>query len=212
MFKIIAYTAPGYSREELNIILELLESQVIDYLHIRKPEWDYEQLENFILAVPQKYYHKLKIHSHFDLCNKYKLGGIHLNRRNPVPPENLNPSSEISISLHSFEEIITLLSSGIIPGSENYKYSYVTLSPIYDSISKKGYNSNFNLRDVEFKDKLNVIREKGLIIIALGGITPGNFKQLNEIGFGGAAILGYIWNSNLNTSEIIIQIKSNLIN
>ena len=65
-------------------------------------------------------------------------------------------------------------------------YDYVTLSPIFDSISKQGYKSAFKL--MELKNKI-----KGKKVVALGGVTPDKFSYLKSIGFKGAALLGYFF-------------------
>jgi thiamine-phosphate pyrophosphorylase len=70
---------------------------------------------------------------------------------------------------------------------------YVTLSPIYNSISKPGYNSSFDLFDAQLLSALK--RQK---VIALGGVTPDKFQQLHDAGFAGAALLGYVWRDDYN--------------
>ena len=66
------------------------------------------------------------------------------------------------------------------------RYSYVTLSPIFDSISKMGYVSKFRL------DELPAALA-GKRVVALGGVTPEAFPALREAGFIGAAMLGWLW-------------------
>ncbi len=68
--------------------------------------------------------------------------------------------------------------------SENF--DYVTLSPIFDSISKPGYKSAFNLENIS-----RYIRGKK--VVALGGVTPDKFPALRDAGFFGAAMLGHFW-------------------
>lgn len=65
----------------------------------------------------------------------------------------------------------------------------MTLSPIFDSISKNGYRSAFDLDEI--KDMIT-----GRHVTALGGVTPDAFPILREKGFSGAALLGYIWNGD----------------
>jgi len=69
------------------------------------------------------------------------------------------------------------------------KYEYAFLSPIFDSISKIGYKSKFDLK--ELKEK---IANKN--IIALGGIDEDKIETCRTIGFAGVAVLGAIWNDN----------------
>ena len=68
-------------------------------------------------------------------------------------------------------------------------YDYVFLSPIFDSISKVGYNSAFTedmLRDASVK---GIIDEK---VVALGGVTFEKISYLKELNFGGAAMMGVL--------------------
>lgn len=68
------------------------------------------------------------------------------------------------------------------------KYDYAFLSPIFDSISKIGYKSKFDLREI--KDFFKNRKEK---IIALGGIDEDKIDIIKDLGFHGIALLGAIW-------------------
>lgn len=168
----IGITLPGFVGNEAGRIMELLESGVIDLCHIRKPDWDYETTASLIKLIPPELHSKLKIHDHFELMDKFELYGVHLNERNP---SHLGHNKNVSKSCHKIEEL------------ENIQdFDYVTLSPIYDSISKKGYQKSFEL------EKLKTFL-KGKNVIALGGVTPNNFEELRQAGFSGAALSGYLF-------------------
>ena len=47
--------------------------------------------------------------------------------------------------------------------------------------------------------KEHIIDEK---VIALGGITPDNISKIKEYGFGGVAVLGFIWEEYLIDNNI----------
>ena len=85
---------------------------------------------------------------------------------------------------------------------EDYKekYEYAFLSPIFDSISKVGYKSNFDLQEIKSflqKQKALPFGEGlgGASIIALGGIDETKIEICRQLGFAGVAVLGAIWNS-----------------
>ena len=86
---------------------------------------------------------------------------------------------------------------------------YVFLSPIFDSISKEGYASAFT------SESIREAAEKGIIdkrVIALGGVDENNLLQVKDFGFGGAAILGGLWNkfdpaSDYNYQELIAHFR-----
>ena len=67
---------------------------------------------------------------------------------------------------------------------------YVLLSPVFDSISKKDYHANYTSEELRKAHKAGIIDKK---VIALGGIDADNIRQVKDYGFGGAAILGAIW-------------------
>jgi thiamine-phosphate pyrophosphorylase len=66
---------------------------------------------------------------------------------------------------------------------------YCFLSPIYDSISKKGYQSSFDFK--ELNEGLRFTRKAN--VFALGGITNDNLQEAIQLGFDGVAIKGFLW-------------------
>lgn len=176
-FTIIAITSPDYIDGEAERIAEILSNGEADIVHIRKPNWNEEAVAGLLSKIPTEFYKRLKIHDHFCLLERFPLMGVHLNARNGTPPKNV---CSVSRSLHSVEQL-----------QLSMHYDYVTLSPIFDSISKACYRSAFSL--TELKPLL-----KGRRVIALGGVTPDRFPELREAGFSGAAMLGFFW-ENMRT-------------
>ena len=73
--------------------------------------------------------------------------------------------------------------------STSCEYEYVFLSPVFDSISKNGYKSNFELEEIS-----QIFRTRSYSnVIALGGIKAEYLPLLAETGFAGAAFLGYLF-------------------
>ena len=171
-FKVIAITSPLFIEDEGKKISEILIQGRADLVHIRKPDSKIENVRLLIESIPEKLHPRLKLHDHFDLLDSFSLGGVHLNVRNPIIKKQ---GISVSRSFHSLEEL-----------ENSCSYEYVTLSPIFDSISKTGYTSKFKLE--QLKDYI-----KGKRVIALGGVTPEKFDILRETGFYGAAMLGYFW-------------------
>lgn len=145
-----------------------------DFVHLRHPKASRRDMVNLIESIPQKLHQFLKIHGHFDLASEYAIGGLHLNRRCPTPPAFF--SGSLSKSCHSANEII-----------DAKDFDYVTISPVFNSISKPGYKAAFS------RDELKQINEISQInVIALGGITPKHLQQIEELGFAGFAVSGAI--------------------
>lgn len=193
---------PTDVKNELEKVHHLLMDDKIDFFHLRKPDFDYLQLKEFINNIDENLHSKVMIHSHFGLINDFDLAGINLNKKALnqlayveevdkcfIQPLVLNEKqieinrqipSVVSYSAHSIDEINDL----------PFKTDYVFLSPIFDSISKIGYQSKFDLK--ELKEEMKAVNTK---IIALGGVTLLNIEHLQSVGFYGYARLGDFWNN-----------------
>ncbi|MBQ3658362.1 MAG: thiamine phosphate synthase [Bacteroidales bacterium] len=175
--KIIYITLPEFFAEEALLINKFF-TDGLEVLHLRKPKAEESDYEKLINEIEPKYYNRIVLHDYFSLALKYGLRGVHLNSRNPLRPEHF--SGTVSKSLHSVQEVI----------NEKQNFDYVSLSPIFDSISKEGYNSKFSLDELKILQKQGVIDEK---VYALGGVTFDKIELLKSLGFGGAMILGAAW-------------------
>lgn len=133
--KWIVITMPDFIENEANYINQLFEAG-LDLLHLRKPESCIEDCERLLQEINPKWYPGIVVHDHFSLCGKYHLHGIHLNRRNHQVPDGFQGS--LSRSCHSFEEVTEAQKEAV--------FSYVFLSPIFDSISKKATSIAFQTR------------------------------------------------------------------
>ncbi len=164
--------------------IEALMRTGLPILHLRKPAATEEQTEALLRAIPTEFHCRIMLHDHFSLAGRYALRGIHLNGRNPEPPAGY--SGRISRSCHTLDEV------------RRYKdeCEYVTLSPIFDSISKHGYASAFTAEQLAAAQADGTIDDR---VTALGGITADNLPQVERMGFGGAALLGAIWNAGSAT-------------
>lgn len=172
-FLIIAITRPDFYAGEAERINTIIANGLADIVHIRKPGSDINETASLLEKINPYFFKKLKLHEHFSLLNKYPLRGVHLNSRNPLP----YPYGYTSKSLHSLQEI---------DDEKTDELEYFFISPVFDSISKSNYKSNFDLDDLS----LHIQNKKA---IALGGVTPDKFSFLKEKGFKGAAMLGYFF-------------------
>ena len=124
--------------------------------------------ERLLTLIPEKYHKRIVTHEHFYLKEEFNLMGIHLNARNPKEPHDY--SGHISCSCHSVEEV----------KNKKHFYDYVFMSPVYDSISKEGYNSPYTAEELRLAAKDKIIDNK---VMALGGITPDNILEVKDFGF-----------------------------
>jgi thiamine-phosphate pyrophosphorylase len=164
----VVITYPENLENEHEVIHALLE-EGLECLHIRKPLMNELDYKAFINKIETRYHSKLVLHQHHHLENEYSIKGIHG-----------KIEGSISCSMHSLEEI----------ENEGAFYEYVFLSPVYDSISKDGYTSDFNHDAVKHFLSISNNRPQ---VIALGGLDEKNVAHAHEMGFDGVALLGAIW-------------------
>ena len=176
--ELIVITCPDFIDNEAWKINALFDAG-LEILHLRKPKASKEEYIALLDNIHFGYHCRIKIHEYFELANDYNLLGVHLNARNPEYHEK--KQINISKSCHSLEEL-----------SNIEQYDYVFLSPVFDSISKKGYASNFSDEILKSASKQGIINKK---VIALGGIDKTTLSLIKNYAFGGVAVLGSIWKS-----------------
>lgn len=181
------------AEREIRVICDLLCRNEVDIVHLRKPSSP-QYLRSIGRRLSTMYSGNLRsrlaVHDFFDIAQEFGFGGVHLNSKHPVPPRGWQ--GRVSRSLHFVDEL-QLIDSAL--SSAGHLYDYVTLSPIYDSISKAGYRSNF---DIDLLAPL--LAKSNIPVIALGGVTPEKFQELKDAGFAGAAMLGYYFGKKLTMS------------
>lgn len=174
----IAITGPEPRDDEGSWIAAILR-EGWDAVHLRHPSSSLAEMRRVIESVPQQYHSRLRLHGHFELTNEFNLGGLHLNSRCPAAPPQY--TGRLSRSCHSMEEVATA----------DRRLDYVTLSPIFDSISKAGYKGAFSDYELEAIETIS-----SPVVIALGGVTPDRLPLLRKTCFGGYAVLGYLWQAD----------------
>lgn len=190
---LVVITLPHFINNEVDAIVRLFDERGIDRLHIRKPGAELAQVDRLLSAIPARYYPQISIHDHHELALRYELGGIHLNSRCPEPP--IGWRGILSTSCHTLDELRcvvkgTGLTQTVNPRMRPGVYEYVSLSPIFDSISKQGYRAAFS------PDEIAQAQAEGIIchqVLALGGVTFDRLAEVEAMGFGGAMILGDAW-------------------
>lgn len=175
----VVITQPFFFEGEAERIAGLLGRPDVDLVHIRKPDAGVLETERLLQQIPGSIYDRLVVHDHFELASGYGLHGIHLNSRNPKAPEGWKGT--VSRSCHSLAELAAC---------RREKFDYMSLSPIFDSISKQGYRAAFSREELAEAQRQGVIDSR---VLALGGVTFDRIKQVLEMGFGGAMILGDAW-------------------
>ena len=188
----IAVTVPYFYRGESEDIERILDSGEVDMVHVRKPDASAEDIKSLVCAIAPRLRKQLTLHDHFELADELGAGGVHLNRRNQSPPAGWQ--GRTSLSAHSIDEC-----------RQCKHLDYVTLSPIFPSISKQGYRADFDQAELN-----EMLSEGGRTkVIALGGVTPDKFKQLEAMGFDGAAMLSAAWSKPVDLDAFRLQFITN---
>lgn len=191
---IIVISNPTTLKGEQVIIEQLFDGE-LEIFHIRKKSYSENEIRTFIEQIPEKYYNRIVLHSHYHLAKEYNLKGIHV----PVDFKCEASNGTLSVSFHTLDEV---------EKCEN-KFDYGFISPLFDSISKEGYKSKFNFPELKLflKDRKFLSGRAGeRHLIALGGIDEDKIDVVKELGFSGIALLGAIWQSE-NPLEKFKRIK-----
>lgn len=172
----LVITSPDFFPDEAAFIHRLFACGV-DIVHLRKPGATANDCARLLDDLASDDRRRIVIHDFFELAQPYGLHGIHLNARRSTVPDGWQ--GHVSRSCHSLEEV------------KRYKDAcdYVFLSPIFDSVSKQGYASAFTDETLKQASEDGVIDHK---VIALGGVTPDKIDYLQQLNFGGAAMLGCV--------------------
>lgn len=176
--KLIVVTTPTFFVEEDKIITALFE-EGLDILHLRKPESPAMYSERLLTLIPEKYHKRIVTHEHFYLQEEFNLMGIHLNSRNPKEPDDY--SGNVSCFCRSLEEV----------KSKKHFYDYLFLTPIYDCINHPEITAGFTAEELRQAGKSKLIDSK---VMAFGGVKADNLREVKKYGFGGAVIMGDLWN------------------
>lgn len=184
--KLILITPPDFLQGEAEMITALFDSG-LDLLHLRKPDATEATVTQLLDELPTACLKQVVVHDFFALQPAYGLAGIHLNSRHPLPP--VGYSGSLSRACHSLAEVKQHLAA----------FDYLLLSPVFDSISKQGYRSAYSTEELKQAQLSGIITDK---VMALGGISAHNLPEVRQMGFGGAALLGDVWNRYTATGDI----------
>lgn len=178
------FTSPDFISSEAHYIQLLFEAG-LTCLHLRKPAASVLQYAQLIQQIPQQFHSKIYLHQYPELADKYSLAGYHLRSTDRVSMSEIaqkelleyfkNSTMQLGTSVHHPTELERLAAD----------YDYLTVSPVFSSISKLNYHPSYRwLVDIE-KHKTTVV--------ALGGIDTNTLELAYRRGFRSVACLGAIW-------------------
>lgn len=166
-----------------HVYLNELFSEGLEYFHLRKPEQSIDEFRRYLDVIKPEFHRHIMLHQHQELLNEYEIKGVHLQEQvrkslfdhlQDFVAAHQNLNLMVSSSFHEVEDIKE--SAG--------DFDYVLLSPVFDAISKPGYEGrSFDVKGLDHQ------------IIGMGGIKIANVEATRDRGFSGVGVLGSIWNS-----------------
>jgi len=188
----IAITHPEKLKKEGEIINALFH-EGLPCLHLRKPGMNIDNVESLLKKIESKFHNRVMVNDLVEMADRYNIKGVHFSGQ--AKQLLSTPFNELSksCSCHSFHEIADVAAF----------CDYVFLSPIFNSISKKGYKAAFNFDDL-VKELSQENRTK---IIALGGISPEKIVKAKQVGFDGVAVLGGLWDETSTLKKVVSNFK-----
>lgn len=181
--KLIVISDPEFIPGEHEVINGLFDSG-LEIFHLRKPGADQKQLKTFLKEIKPKYLSRIVLHQQYQLVGTFNLKGVHLKE----PFYQSLSEADLKEMIAGFKKKNLQVSASVHnPADLNLfkqKLSYCTLSPVFESISKEGHCSDYNLLDLP---------ETHQDIVALGGVDRETIVKLNDKGFLGFALLGALW-------------------
>lgn len=188
--KTIVLSAQKPVENEIDLVVNLFE-EGMNTFHLRKPHYPIKKMKSYLDKIPSEFHSRIVIHSHHKLGLKYNLKGIHLTTKDRKTTfknwlmikklKRKNPWLTVSTSFHSISEL----------DKYNDLYDYVFLSPIFDSISKKDYQSGFKAYSLT-----SATQRSNYNVVALGGVDTPKISHAFNMGFWGCAFLGTVWTND----------------
>jgi len=180
--QLIVISSPEKVADEAAIINGLFQAG-LSRLHLRKPGSNQQQLCTLLDGIDHAFYNRIALHQHHELGQAYGITRLHYPeqvRKKMMQYEwedQYAKGHSLSTSMHDFEGIATLTA-----------FDYLFFGPVFNSLSKPGYNSRLPL-GFSLEKRPDIKPQ----VMAIGGIEPQNIPTAKAMGFDGIAVLGAIW-------------------
>ena len=176
---LIVISSPTPITNEASLINQLFD-EGLSVFHLRKPESSSQELVLLLQEINPIYYSKIALHSHHYMAKSFGINRLHYTEA------SRKQLTEIDLSEKKTENILSTSVHSIVD-YENLspQFDYAFLSPVFDSISKPGYQAQ----------SFDLSKKTEIKLIALGGINETNCCKAFDMGFDGIALLGSVWNS-----------------
>lgn len=181
MKKQLHVISTGQQSQELLIRKIEMIHQEVDVIHLREKNWSANQFVEVIqnlkgVGVPLE---KVIINDRVDVAYIMKTGGVQLayHSMDITFVRDAFPNLPIGCSVHSIDEAVKAEAKGA---------NYLLYGHIYETASKPGVPPK------GLKDLQDMNDQVSIPIIAIGGITPENTKEIIQKGVAGIAVMSGI--------------------
>ena len=178
---------------------KVLASKKVKFLQLRCKSYSRSKIDihlRKILTVTKKYNVKLIINDDSSFVKKYKNTGFHLGQKDLMKKNNisdLNKSNCFGITCHN--------SISLAKKALKFKPHYIAFGAFFPTKTKR-------VKYIAKKDILKKTKKFKTKVVAIGGITNKNYKELIESGADYIAISGFIWkNKQFNPTQAIKLFK-----
>jgi len=170
------------ARQPLEAVAEAVFAGGCRWFSLREkdlPPLERRALLAALAALAQRFGAVVTAHEDIEAVVKAGAGGVHLpSGGSPEAARARLPDALIGASAHSADEAAALLRAGA---------DYVTLSPVFLTVSKPDYGPALGLEGLA-----RIVARVSGPVIALGGITPENAASCLGTGARGVAVMGEI--------------------
>jgi thiamine-phosphate pyrophosphorylase len=186
--QLIVISSSSTLENEAQIITNLFEAG-LETFHLRKHKLSTKKTKELLKDIPAHFHNRIIIHSHHKLAYKFNLKGIHLTKTHIKQKFKTwltikiiklkNPEIKITTSFSNIGQILNT--------EQKYHYSYVFLSPIFDSLNSK-FQGGFTEHSLK-----SAIQKSQLKVVARGGVDINIIEKAKDINFDGMAFYSCIW-------------------
>ncbi|TND01836.1 MAG: thiamine-phosphate pyrophosphorylase [Bacteroidetes bacterium] len=185
--KLIVISSSKTIEKEHEIITQLFEHG-LNTFHLRKPDMTTKEMRQMIEKIPAHFHDRIVIHSHHNLAGSLKLRGIHLTRAHRRRKfSTWFRLRMLHLRRSSFTQSTSLSKLAHVYEDEG-KFSYVFLSPIFESLSG-GFHAGYNQHSL----RTAIEKNPHVKIVARGGISLEHIANIRDLGFHGMAFHSFLW-------------------
>ena len=199
MKRIYLITPNILTKKFYSFLPKVLASKKVKFLQLRCKSYSRSKIDIHLkkmLMITKRYNVKLIINDDSFFVKKYKNTGFHLGQKDLMKKDNisnLNKNNCFGITCHN--------SISLAKKALKFKPNYIAFGAFYPTKTKQ-------VKYIAKKDILKKAKKFKTKVVAIGGITNKNYKELIKSGADYIAISGFIWkNKQFNPVQAIKLFK-----